>query len=454
MFLRPARAPRRSAYVEAWHCTGDHRWLSRPDERPVHRDAGRRAAGRRRDHPQRAVYTEASKEYYLTQAQADFVKPGIVYKINSVTIGADRKPVIDVTITDSLGTPVDRNGIQTPGTVSATFVLSWYDPATRNYTSYATRTATGAPPAAPEFIGKTAIQAAGLSGTIVDVELGHFKFNSSTVLPSGFDQTKTHTLAVYGRRTMPDFIPVIGGKDYIDNAELDFRPDGQPVTVKWDEIQEKNACNQCHGPLSAHGDVRQDAKLCVLCHSPQTTDPDTGNLLDMRLFIHKIHRGESLPSVQAGKPYLIIGNSQSVNDYSDVVFPQDIRNCQNCHEGRIPANKPSQSDVWYTKPARVPCGACHDDIDWVTGANHPGGPQANDSACASCHVPAGRPGVGRRDQDRAHGPLPLQAVEGPERDDPLRDQHRAGQEADRHLQDDRERRQDSRPEDPWARAPA
>ena len=27
------------------------------------------------DHPQRAIYTETSKEYYLTQAQADFSKP-------------------------------------------------------------------------------------------------------------------------------------------------------------------------------------------------------------------------------------------------------------------------------------------------------------------------------------------------------------------------------------------
>lgn len=336
-----------------------------------------------------AIYSRESKEHYLTAEQADFTRPGYHIKINSVTIGADRKPVVDVNISDDLGAPVDRVGIQTPGVCTASFVLAWYDPATRNYTSYATRTATAAPPAPPDRIGKTAVQATGLSGTIVDVELGHFKFNSSTVLPAGFDQTKTHTIAAYGRRTLP--ADIMDGKVYIDNDELDFRPDGQPVTVKWDEIQEKNACNQCHDPLSAHGDVRVDAKLCVLCHSPQTTDPDTGNLLDMRIFIHKIHRGSSLPSVKAGTPYHIIGNAQSDNDYSTVVFPQDIRNCQNCHEGRNPAAKPSQSDVWYTKPARAPCGACHDDIDWVTGKGHtPAGlPQLDDSACANCHAPVG-----------------------------------------------------------------
>ena len=110
----------------------------------------------------------------------------------------------------------------------------------------------------------------------------------------------------------------------------------------------------------------------------------------MRVMIHKIHRGPNLPSVKAGTPYEIIGNAQIDPRLSPTVaFPQDIRNCQNCHEGRNPAQKPSQSDVWYTKPARAACGACHDDINWVTGENHPGGPQADDSACASCHVPQG-----------------------------------------------------------------
>lgn len=322
-----------------------------------------------------AIYTSTSKEFYLAQDQFDFARPGYHIKMNSVTIGADRKPVIDVTLTDDLGAPVDRNGVQTPGVCTATFVLAWYNPDNRNYTSYATRTRTGA---AGTFVQATS----DTGGKFVDLAVGHYTYTFGTVLPAGFDQTKTHTIAAYGRRTMP--ADIMDGKVYIDNEEFDFRPDGQAVTAKWDEIQEKNACNQCHDPLAAHGDVRQDAKLCVLCHSPQTTDAVTGNVLDMRLFIHKIHRGSSLPSVIAGKPYKI-GN----NDFSTVAFPQDIRNCQNCHEGRVASQKPSQSDVWYTKPARVPCGACHDDINWVTGANHPGGPQADDSACASCHVPQG-----------------------------------------------------------------
>jgi OmcA/MtrC family decaheme c-type cytochrome len=329
-----------------------------------------------------ALYLPTSKEFYLTEDQFDFARPGYHIKLNSVTIGADRKPVIDVSLSDDLGAPLDRNGIQTPGICTTTYVLAWYNPANRNYTTYATRTQKS------PITNVTAIQPTSDSGgTYKDLAVGHFTYTFGTVLPAGFDMTKTHTIAAYGRRTMP--ADIMDGKVYIDNDEFDFRPDGQTVTAKWDEIQEKNACNQCHDPLAAHGDVRQDAKLCVLCHSPQNTDPDTGNLLDMRVFIHKIHRGSSLPSVQAGTPYHIVGNAQSDNDFSTVVFPQDIRNCQNCHEGRNPLAKPSQSDVWYTKPARAPCGACHDDIDWVSGKNHAGGPQLDDLACASCHVPQG-----------------------------------------------------------------
>ncbi len=348
---------------------------------------------------QHSIYTATSKEAYLTQDQFDFARPGYKIKINGVTIGSDRKPVADVTITDDLGAPLDRLGVQTPGVCTTTFVLAWYNPDNRNYTTYKTRVATAADPAPPERIGiktnqptsDTACSATVTTGCGVykDIEVGHFTYTFGQVLPADFDQTKTHTVGVYGRRTMP--ADIMDGKVYIDNFEFDFRPDSQLVTAnqRWDEIQENKACNQCHDPLAAHGDVRQDAKLCVLCHSPQNTDPDTGNLLDMRVFIHKIHRGKFLPSVNAGTKYHIIGNAQSDHDYSTVAFPQDIRNCQNCHEGRDPANKPSQSNVWYTFPARAPCGACHDDINWVTGENHPGGAQADDSACKDCHLPQG-----------------------------------------------------------------
>src|SRR6266511_3534096 len=104
--------------------------------------------------PPKIIYPATSKESYLTQDQFDFARPGYHIKINSVTIGADRKPVADVTLTDDLGVPLDRLGKQTPGVCTVSYVLSWYNPATRDYTSYRTRIQTS--PAPPAGSGKSA----------------------------------------------------------------------------------------------------------------------------------------------------------------------------------------------------------------------------------------------------------------------------------------------------------
>ncbi|MEO8033530.1 MAG: OmcA/MtrC family decaheme c-type cytochrome [Acidobacteriota bacterium] len=342
--------------------------------------------------PTKVQYTSNQVEAYATANDIAFIRPGLKIKVNSVTIGADRKPIIDLTFTDDLDQPLDRLGKTTPGAISASLILAVYDPATRQYTAYTTRSVTT--PADSPHPNVTAIQAgadaAGAAG-FTDLETGHAKYTFRTVLPAGFDQARTHTLGIYATRSLgavPGIAPVLA-KNYYANVEYDFRPDGATVTDKWDKMRDASTCLNCHdtqSQLAAHGGSRREIKLCVLCHQPQTVDPDTGNTVDMKVMAHKIHRGENLPSVLAGKPYQIIGFSQSLNDYSTVALPQDIRNCANCHEGTNAANKGAQATVWLTNPGRDACGSCHDDVNWVTGANHPAGPQADDKACASCHV--------------------------------------------------------------------
>ncbi|MCU1347569.1 MAG: hypothetical protein JWO56_599 [Acidobacteria bacterium] len=321
-------------------------------------------------------------EAYLTDGGIAYIRPGLKIRINSLTIGSDRKPVVDLTLTDSLDQPLDRLGKVTPGAIALSFVLSWYDPATRNYTSYITRTET-APADSPHPGAKATQAAADSGGVFTDLETGHAKYTFGNALPSGFDGTRTHTLGIYSTRNLTELL----GKNYFANVEYDFRPDGNPVTAKWDEIRQASSCNNCHDPLSAHGGSRQDVKLCVLCHSPQTTDAQSGNTVDFKVMVHKIHRGASLPSVRAGIPYRIYGFGNAILDFSTVVYPQDLRNCANCHEGTDPAARPVQASSWYTEPTRASCGSCHDSIDWATGANHPAGAQTSDQSCASCHVP-------------------------------------------------------------------
>ncbi len=123
-----------------------------------------------------------------------------------------------------------------------------------------------------------------------------------------------------------------------------------------------------------------------MCHQPQLVDADTGNLLDFKVMLHKIHMGSSLPSVIAGTPYQIIGRNGSVNDYSKVVFPAMAQRCTVCHDQTTGA---AQATAYLTEPTRVTCGSCHDDVNFATGANHPAGAYPDDTKCSTCHVPQG-----------------------------------------------------------------
>ena len=88
------------------------------------------------------------------------------------------------------------------------------------------------------------------------------------------------------------------------NDVFNFVPNGSPVTVTRSVVT-TDACNQCHDPLIGHGGSRLKVELCIICHTPQTINPDTQLTQDMKVLIHKIHMGSSLPSVKAGTPYRI-----------------------------------------------------------------------------------------------------------------------------------------------------
>lgn len=203
------------------------------------------------------------------------------------------------------------------------------------------------------------------------------------------------------------------------NPIKDFRPDGGAITLQREIVKIEN-CNSCHNQLALHGGGRIETKYCVTCHNPGSTDPDTGNTVDFKVMVHKIHYGEDLPSVAGPDgiieddpltvgidesadniPYQIIGYGGSVHDYSTVVFPQDIRNCTKCHDGDDPTTTTvvenpdtPQGNNWKTKPSEEACGACHDDIYFGAApvgfrtVPHPGGSQTN-AECFDCHVSGG-----------------------------------------------------------------
>lgn len=307
---------------------------------------------------------------------ASSTSAGIAAKIQSVAIGADRKPVVTLKLTDEAGVPVGLSGITISYVIAKLQVDA--DTGLSQYVNYITRTANGAP---YKFQGQTkqpalasAVQPTGDSGgTATETGPGIVQYKFGTALPEGYDAAATHVVGLYARTA---------GNVKVANDTFEFVPNGSPVTVQR-QVVKTESCNRCHDPLALHGGSRRSTDLCILCHTPQNTDPETGNTVDFKVMVHKIHRGANLPSVaQDKKPYLIVGFGQNVFDFGEVVWPQDVRNCQTCHTG-------AQGENWKTKPNRAACGSCHDKVDFATGANHPGGVQTSDANCATCHTPTG-----------------------------------------------------------------
>jgi OmcA/MtrC family decaheme c-type cytochrome len=319
-------------------------------------------------------FTRRQKAFYADPKVVAFVRPGLVIKITAASIAQDGTITVGFSVTDPQGLPLDRTGVQTPGAISLTFIAAHIPAGQTQYVDYVTRTQTGA-------VSGTVTQAAGENNGVFTVVGDAYRYTFTTKAAAGFNAATTHTIGIYGNRNLSEFDL---GTNYA-SATYNFVPNGSAVATTRDVIRTQS-CNRCHDQLSFHGGSRRGIELCVLCHTPQTSDPDTGNTVDFPVMIHKIHTGEELPSVVAGTPYRIIGNNQSVNDYSTVVDPADVRRCEVCHAQDTGA---AQATAYLSRATRVSCGSCHDDVNFATGVNHAGGPQLSDNQCTTCHTAEG-----------------------------------------------------------------
>src|SRR5271157_1563898 len=338
---------------------------------------------------QRSVtYSPRDRAALAPAASVQYVNPGLFFSIVSAKIASDGTISVDYKIFDTgvTGLPLDIAGVLTPGAVAPRYVAAYIPKGQEQYSSYITTTATAVSG------GATATQAAGDSGgTTTTVATGEYIYTFKIKAPAGFDPTLTNRIAIYGSRSLT--ADDLG--TYYATATYDFVPAGGTPAPR-DVVRDPD-CNACHSLLSFHGGSRVGVSLCIMCHQPQTSDPNTGNPLDFKVMIHKIHMGASLPSVIYGKqPYEIYGFT-GYTDWSTVVFPHnpgDPRNCAgSCHN---PKNGAAQTSVWMTKPSRAACGSCHDDVNFATGEiayagdpTPPHLPEIDDTQCTGCHIPQG-----------------------------------------------------------------
>ena len=345
----------------------------------------------------RPAFTSHDKAYYAAANVINFVRPGLVLKIGAGSVAQDGTMQLQFSVTDLQGLPLDIQGITTPGAIATSFVAGYIPSGQIEYISLIARPATGA-------TGTANQPTTDRGGTLTKTADGQYTYTYGAKTPTGFDRRQTVSFGAYASRDLSEFD--LGTN--VSNDVLTFVPNGSPVVDVHDEIY-TNTCNKCHDPLAAHGGARRLVALCVICHNPggagtNTVDPDTGNSIDFRVMIHKIHMGSSLPSVQAGTPYQIIGFGGAVSDFSTVVFPAvGPQNCQMCHENGAPPQggtwppgaeapnnpPPTNGTYWLTHPSRAACGACHDDVNFATGKNHANLPQVSDNLCSTCHVPQG-----------------------------------------------------------------
>ncbi len=297
-------------------------------------------------------------------------------EVNSVSVPAGGgAPTVQITLTNDLG-----QGLAGLPAANIRFVIAQLSPgsagASSEWHSYVSRSSNGVPNA--QATTETAT-----SGTYVDNGDGTYQYTFAqalTAYPAGpaFDPTKTHRLGIEIRTNSGGFFPEnIPAR----NAPYDFVPaGGAPTFTRL--IVDNDTCNACHDNLELHGEARFDVEYCVMCHNPYSTDEDTGNSVDMKVMIHKIHYGSNLTN-----GYTVIGFRGVVHDYSNVHFPQDVRNCQTCHE-ESDTDTPQASN-WREVVNRDACGTCHDDIDWTSDtAGHPFGLVfADDTQCLDCHGP-------------------------------------------------------------------
>jgi len=315
--------------------------------------------------------------------------PGVSSSITDATIDASGHILVTFTLTDANGVPLTAvlSATQDPQQARVRLTIAHLEDyidggdlaAAHPFTRYVNEIN----PVNPAYDSKGTLQT-------LDAATGVYQYTFGKQLPSGFDPTLTYSIGMQVDRT------VNGVRIGVDPV-FDLVPAGGTPEIL--ESTTTQQCNACHDPLIAHGN-RREVRLCMLCHTEAAVDSPTppAHSIDFRNMIHKIHRGQDLPSIVNGPPGVVttfmIGNTvfaekDAEGNITGVAFPRDIRECAVCH------SEGPTAQYFEQRPATAACASCHDDVNPSKNDTPAGPPGTNhfenigffDGDCATCHIP-------------------------------------------------------------------
>jgi len=326
----------------------------------------------------------------------DTLLAGLNLAITSVTnTSAGQKPTVNFTLKDDSG-----NNIAVSSTTTLSFTMAG-PTSDYGYTSFGSDTTS-----TPGYVTET-VTAPTCSSS------GACSYTFTHAIPAG--STGTYSIGGESRAS----VTVLGGTTASQSVSLgafnpvvNFSVDGSPVAARRTVVQLSN-CNNCHVALSLHGGLRSNTAYCVLCHNPSNTDfttrptatvasyqsqPPQG--INFSLMVHRIHDGANAAADGPKNPYVVIGHSGSVNDFSGILFPgmsptgsaPYLQNCSFCHvngsEQNLPVglNPVTDPQGWINpiQPASSACSGCH--VSKSESSHFLANTDSLGESCTVCHA--------------------------------------------------------------------
>ncbi len=330
-----------------------------------------------RDQQDVGYYRIVSEGDVLTELKGWMVRVQVSTPANGLYYVRGERPVVSVTILDTMAQGISRTDLST----LALYMHGPEDPM-KTVTPVKLLNATADRTKTPHhFIDLKTNPDAKLSGTVV----------SYTLQPVADEAPGTYTVSIRailasdGIQQIMKFVKVQIGTDKVEAPVIadskcaachlgpsskkmymhHVDPGRSPVGSFAMDMEPQNSCKACHN--------NEGYAAFTDASAPGGRRPD-----HIVIRAHGVHMGEHLSS--DFNTNHVTGNFR---DYTEMLFPADVRNCTACHV----------NDRWKTQPSRLACGTCHDNSWFGPKAStptgmvaHAGGPATDDLGCATCHV--------------------------------------------------------------------